>query len=56
MFEQLQIYYQYIKLYMNKFFPHKNDKLGWACCIVGFTSAILAFSVIIADVIIKLSN
>ena len=49
-------YYQYIKLYMNKFFPHKNDKLGWACCIVGFTSAILDFSVIIADVIIKLSN
>lgn len=41
---------------MNKFSPHKNDKLGWACCIVGFASAILAFSVIIADIIIRLSK
>lgn len=39
---------------MNKFFPSKNDKLSWACCIVGFASAILAFSVIITDIIIKL--
>lgn len=40
---------------MNAFFPHKDDKLGWASCIAGFAGVILGFSIIIAEIIIRIS-
>lgn len=40
---------------MNKFFPTKGDKLGWLSCIVGLTGAVLGFSIIIAEIVMKLS-
>ena len=41
---------------MKFFFPRKYDKLGWASCIVGFAGAVLGLSIIIAEIIIRLSN
>lgn len=41
---------------MNDFFPRKGDKLEWASCIVGFVGAILGFSIITAEIILRLLN
>lgn len=41
---------------MNNFFPDKNDIIGWIACVIGFIGSIVAFCVIIADLIIKVTR
>jgi hypothetical protein len=41
---------------MDNFFPRKDDKLGWMSCIVGFLGGLLGFSIIIAEIVIRISN